>query len=124
MISSGNSACICRGALSNFSFHRIFKLPTLSGRRIVSSRCQLVRWGLPPSVGQSAPDSTAQQTPIAHKAVRVRIAAYVISTEGVGQIRVSKIVKWTSVVVLFEVRVNKLPSWDTSGCECKPGRAQ
>jgi len=27
------------------------------------------------------------------------------------------------VVVWFEVRVNKLPSWDTSGCECKPARS-
>ena len=27
-------------------------------------------------------------------------------------------------MVWFEVEGNKLPSWDTSGCECKPGRAQ
>ena len=28
------------------------------------------------------------------------------------------------IVGQLEIRANKLPSWDTSGCECKPGRAQ
>src|SRR5215469_13474675 len=67
MISGGNSECICRGALSSLSFHRIFRLATLFLLRIVSSFCQLVRCGLPPSVGQSEATAAMQQSETAIK---------------------------------------------------------
>src|SRR5580704_12723667 len=52
IINSGKRECICRGVLSSFSFQRIFSFPTLSFVSSVSSLCQLVRCGFPPSVGQ------------------------------------------------------------------------
>ena len=55
MMSGGNSECICRGSLSSLSFHCSFISFTLDGFRIFSSFCQAVRWELPPSVSQSAP---------------------------------------------------------------------
>src|SRR5262249_20692015 len=51
------------------SFQRIFKLPTLLLFRMVSSFCQFVRCGFPPSVDQSEPMTTA------HAAIRATIVA-------------------------------------------------
>src|SRR5215475_12645325 len=67
MISGGKSECICRGALSSLSFQRIFRLATLFLLRMVSSFCQLVRCGLPPSVGQSEATAAMQQSETAIK---------------------------------------------------------
>src|SRR5689334_25212330 len=53
-INGGNSECISWGSLSSWSFQRIFRSLTLSLVRIFSSFCQAVRWGLAPSVNQSA----------------------------------------------------------------------
>ena len=59
-ISSGNSECIWRTSLSSLVFHSSFMSLTLSVLRIFSSFCQAVRWTLPPSVSQSAPQLKTQ----------------------------------------------------------------
>src|SRR5512138_1368354 len=53
-INGGKRLCIWRGWLSVWIFQRSFMSLTLSVVRIVSLRCQAVRWGSPPSVNQSA----------------------------------------------------------------------
>src|SRR5438477_3795403 len=72
-ISGGNSEWSSLGSLSNLSFQRAFMPLTLSLLRIFSSFCQPVRCGLPPSVSQSAPVSTAQPRLITIQAFRWRI---------------------------------------------------
>src|SRR5487761_2057497 len=77
-ISGGNSECISMGLLSSCIFQRILRFLTLSLFRIFSSFCQAVRWGLPPSVGQSAPWANAQPSAIAttKRVVRMRAPVF------------------------------------------------
>src|SRR5450755_2700856 len=70
-ISGGNSECSSLGSLSSLIVHRAFMPLTLSLLRIFSSFCHPLRCGLPPSVSQSAPESTAQVIRI--QALRFRI---------------------------------------------------
>src|SRR2546429_215863 len=42
-MSIGNRACICRGSLSSFTFHRSLMFFAFAVVRILSSLCQLVR---------------------------------------------------------------------------------
>src|ERR1700722_9096818 len=72
-ITGGNSECISIGLLSSCSFQTIFRFLTLSLLRIFSSFCQPVRWGLPPSVSQSAPKQDTQPSVIATTKRVVRI---------------------------------------------------
>src|SRR5260370_20479708 len=72
-IKGGKSECISCGGLSRWIFHRIVKFLTLSLLRIVSSCCQFVRLGLPPSVGHSAPDIATLPAQRAIKKHRIRM---------------------------------------------------
>ena len=74
---------------------------------MVSSFCQLVRWGFPPSVGQSDPNTTAPVTAIAHKVVRVRMARHVIPRKLRGQFG----------AVLLETRIQDLADIVLSGID-------
>src|SRR5215472_4463418 len=53
-INGGNKECITFGSLSRWSFQSSLLFLTESTEKIFSSFCQAVRWGLPPSVSQSA----------------------------------------------------------------------
>src|SRR6266478_4531261 len=95
-ISGGNNECISCGTLSSLIFHRILRSLTLPVLSIFSSCCQAVRWGLPPSVGQSAPCSRAQPAEIAIKMFLVRFDLGRVDSRNLFQI-----VKGFEIALLF-----------------------
>src|SRR5215472_352410 len=85
-INGGKRECISLGRLSSFNFHRIFRSLTFSFVRIRSSRCQFVRWGSPPFVGQSAPRPAEEQRKKIKKQPRVWVFLIVQLTDSAVQV--------------------------------------